>query len=360
MSFADTMRKNIIKYFEAIRVAFAVLLAIGMIMIVIFFVSDQPMDVLYWLVIGPVTTLRRFGTIIELLIPLAFCGLGMCMMFQVNRFNLSCDGAFFIAGSATAILALYRDLPPVIFPALIIAVSALVGGCVTVIPAYINEKYKAHIVVSSIMLNYVLLYLGRFLLIHWLKDPTFSYNGPPFFPEHALLTRIVKGTRIHTGIFILVLAVILTWLLVYKTKIGYNMRYSGQNAEFARYVGIDTKKYILSAQFIGGMLAGMGGAIECMGIYQQLNWEVHLGYGFDGMLIAIIAKNNPAVVPIVAFIISYLRAGGDLVNRMTDVPTEFVSVIQSLVVIFIAARALLAPVRHRLLIRDSMAEKGAN
>ena len=102
MSFADTMRKNIIKYFEAIRVAFAVLLAIGMIMIVIFFVSDQPMDVLYWLVIGPVTTLRRFGTIIELLIPLAFCGLGMCMMFQVNRFNLSCDGAFFIAGSATA------------------------------------------------------------------------------------------------------------------------------------------------------------------------------------------------------------------------------------------------------------------
>lgn len=360
MSFADTMRKNIIKYFEAIRVAFAVLLAIGMIMIVIFFVSDQPMDVLYWLVIGPVTTLRRFGTIIELLIPLAFCGLGMCMMFQVNRFNLSCDGAFFIAGSATAILALYRDLPPVIFPALIIAVSALVGGCVTVIPAYINEKYKAHIVVSSIMLNYVLLYLGRFLLIHWLKDPTFSYNGTPFFPEHALLTRIVKGTRIHTGIFILVLAVILTWLLVYKTKIGYNMRYSGQNAEFARYVGIDTKKYILSAQFIGGMLAGMGGAIECMGIYQQLNWEVHLGYGFDGMLIAIIAKNNPAVVPIVAFIISYLRAGGDLVNRMTDVPTEFVSVIQSLVVIFIAARALLAPVRHRLLIRDSMAENGAN
>ena len=360
MSFADTMRKNIIKYFEAIRVAFAVLLAIGMIMIVIFFVSAQPMDVLYWLVIGPVTTLRRFGTIIELLIPLAFCGLGMCMMFQVNRFNLSCDGAFFIAGSATAILALYLDLPPVIFPALIIAVSALVGGCVTVIPAYINEKYKAHIVVSSIMLNYVLLYLGRFLLIHWLKDPTFSYNGTPFFPEHALLTRIVKGTRIHTGIFILVLAVILTWLLVYKTKIGYNMRYSGQNAEFARYVGIDTKKYILSAQFIGGMLAGMGGAIECMGIYQQLNWEVHLGYGFDGMLIAIIAKNNPAVVPIVAFIISYLRAGGDLVNRMTDVPTEFVSVIQSLVVIFIAARALLAPVRHRLLIRDSMAEKGAN
>ncbi len=360
MSFADTMRKNIIKYFEAIRVAFAVLLAIGMIMIVIFFVSDQPMDVLYWLVIGPVTTLRRFGTIIELLIPLAFCGLGMCMMFQVNRFNLSCDGAFFIAGSATAILALYLNLPPVIFPALIIAVSALVGGCVTVIPAYINEKYKAHIVVSSIMLNYVLLYLGRFLLIHWLKDPTFSYNGTPFFPEHALLTRIVKGTRIHTGIFILVLAVILTWLLVYKTKIGYNMRYSGQNAEFARYVGIDTKKYILSAQFIGGMLAGMGGAIECMGIYQQLNWEVHLGYGFDGMLIAIIAKNNPAVVPIVAFIISYLRAGGDLVNRMTDVPTEFVSVIQSLVVIFIAARALLAPVRHRLLIRDSMAEKGAN
>ena len=360
MSFTEKMRKTAIKYFEAIRVAFAVFLAIAIIMVVIFFVSDQPLDVLYWLVVGPVTTLRRFGTVIELLIPLGFCGLGMCMMFQVNRFNMSCEGAFFIAGSATAILALYLDLPPIIFPLAIIVVSALVGGCVTIVPAYINEKYKAHIVVSSIMLNYVLLYLGRFLLIHWLKDPTFSYNGTPFFPENALLTRIVPGTRIHTGIFILIAAVIVTYILLYKTKIGYNMRYSGQNAAFARYVGINTKKSILSAQFIGGMLAGMGGAIECMGIYQQLNWEVQLGYGFDGMLIAIIAKNNPLLVPVVAFILSYLRTGGDLVNRMTDVPTEFVTVIQSLVVIFIAAKSLLATTRHRMLIKDSMSGKGAN
>ena len=210
------------------------------------------------------------------------------------------------------------------------------------------------------MLNYVMLYLGRFLLIHWLKDPTFSYNGTPFFPEAALLTRILPGTRIHTGIFILIAAVLITYVLLYKTKIGYNMRYSGQNAAFARYVGINTRRSILSAQFIGGMLAGIGGAIECMGIYQQLNWEVQLGYGFDGMLIAIIAKNNPLVVPVVAFILSYLRSGGDLVNRMTDVPTELVSVIQSLVVIFIAAKSLLSSVKHRLLIKDSISGKGAN
>ena len=138
------------------------------------------------------------------------------------------------------------------------------------------------------------------------------------------------------------------------------MRYSGQNAEFARYVGINTRKSILSAQFIGGMLAGIGGAIECMGTYQQLNWEVQLGYGFDGMLIAIIAKNNPLFVPVIAFILSYLRAGGDLVNRMTDVPTELVSVIQSLVVIFIAAKYLLASVRHHMLVKDTMIAKGAD
>lgn len=358
MNLMKKIRKSIIKYFEATRIAFAVILAIGVIMIAIFFVSDQPMEVLYWFVIGPVTSLRRFGTVIELLIPLSLCGLGMCMMFQVNRFNMSCDGAFFIAGSVTAIIALHLNLPPVIFPAVIMIVSALVGGCVTIIPAYINEKYKAHIVVSSIMLNYVLLYVGRFLLIHWLKDPTFSYNGTPFFPENALLTRILPGTRIHSGIYILIAAVIASYILLYNTKIGYNMRYSGQNAAFARYVGIDTKKTILSAQFIGGMLAGLGGSIECLGIYQQLNWEVHLGYGFDGMMIAIIAKNNPLMVPIVAFILSYIRAGGDLVNRMTDVPTELVSVIQSLVVIFIAAKSLLAFVRHRLMVKDAIAQKG--
>ncbi|MBQ9987820.1 MAG: ABC transporter permease [Erysipelotrichales bacterium] len=358
----DKFRKFFLKYFEAIRIAFAVTLAIVVIMIAIFFVSDQPLDVLYWFTIGPLTSLRRFGTVIELLIPLSFCGLAMCMMFQVNRFNMSVDGAFFIAGSVTAIIALHLDLPPIVLPALCIAASGLVGGCVSFIPAYINEKYKAHIVVSSIMLNYVMLYIGRFILIQWLKDPTFSYNGTPFFSENALLTRILKGTRIHTGIFIMIVAIIITYILLYKTKVGYNMRYSGQNAAFAKYVGIDTKKSILSAQFIGGMLAGIGGSIECLGIYQQLNWEAHLGYGFDGVIIATIAKNNPLAVPVVAFLLSYIRAGGDLVNRMTDVPVELVTVIQSLVVIFIAAKALLASTKHKALIQDAQTktEKGAN
>lgn len=355
---SDKLRKIIIKNFEAIRIAFAVILAVGVIMTAIFFVSEQPLDVLYWFTVGPLTTLRRFGTVIELLIPLSFCGLGMCMMFQVNRFNMSCDGAFFIAGSVTAIVALHLNLPAIILPAVCIMLSGLVGGAVTFIPAYINEKYKAHIVVSSIMLNYVMLYIGRFLLIHWLKDPTFSYNGTPFFKDEALLTRILPGTRIHSGIFILIIAIIITYILVFKTKLGYNMRYSGQNAAFAKYVGIDTKKSILLAQFIGGALAGIGGSIECLGIYQQLNWEAQLGYGFDGMLIAIIAKNNPLAVPVVAFLLSYIRAGGDLVNRMTDVPTELVSVIQSLVVIFIAAKQLLANYKHKLLLKDAMVGKG--
>ena len=123
-------------------------------------------------------------------------------------------------------------------------------------------------------------------------------------------------------------------------------------------VGIGPGSICTTRQFIGGMLAGLGGAIECLGIYQQLNWEVQLGYGFDGMLIAIIAKNNPLMVPVIAFILSYIRAGGDLVNRMTDVPTELVSVIQSLVVIFIAAKSLLAFVRHHLLVKDAMSQKG--
>ena len=356
----NKVRKFILKHFEAFRIAFAIFLALAVTMIVIFFVSDQPMNVLYWFVVGPITSLRRFGTVIELMIPLTFCGLAMCMMFSVNKFNLSGEGAFFIAGSVTAILALYLDLPRIIFPIVIIGVSSLVGGCVTSIPAYINEKYKAHIVVSSIMLNYVMLYLGRFILIQWLKEPSFSYNGTEFFSSNALLTRIIPGTRIHSGIFILIAAIILVYVLLYKTKMGYAMRYSGQNVAFAKYAGINTRKSILSAQFIGGMLAGMGGSIECLGIYQQLNWESQLGYGFDGMIIAIISKNNPLTVPIVAFLISYLRAGGELVNRMTDVPVELVSVIQALIVIFIAAKALLSTFKHKLVLKNAVSEKEAN
>lgn len=356
------VRGAIIKNFEIVRMIFAVVLALVIIFSAVFFISSQPQDVLYWFVIGPLTSLRRFGTVIELFIPLSFCGLAMCMMLQVNRFNLSGEGAFFIAGSVTAILALKTNLPPVVFPAVIILASALVGGAVGLIPAVINEKYKANIVVASIMLNYVMLYIGRFVLIEWLKDPTASYNGTEFFPEKTLLPQFIPKTRIHAGIFILAAVIVLVCILIFRTKLGFAMRMSGQNAAFARYVGIDTKKTILLAQFLGGCLAGIGGSVECLGIYRQLNWESHLGYGFDGMIIAIIAKQNPIAVPAVALLLSYVRAGGDLVNRMTDVPAELVFVIQALVIIFIGARRLLAGTKHRLILKNTTLSemKGGN
>lgn len=353
------LRDFLLKNFEVIRIIAAVFLAIAIIMIVIACVSNQPGDVLYWFTVGPLTSLRRFGTVIELMIPLCFCGIAWCMCFAVNKFNMAVEGSFFIAGTVTAAIALYTKLPGILMPIAIILCAAVAGGTVTLIPAYIDEKYKANIVVCGIMINFVTLYIGRFFLIHYMKDPTFSYNGTPFFPDNAILTRFIKGTRIHTGVFILLIAVVLIYILLYKTKFGYDMRLSGQNPKFARYSGINTRKSILAAQFICGMLAGIGGAVECMGIYQQLMWETQLGYGFDGMLIAIIAKNNPLAVPFVSFLISYIRAGGDLVNRMTDVPVELVSVIQSLIVIFIAAKALLAGWKHLMLKRKSLEEKEA-
>ncbi len=348
----NKIRGLFIKEFEAFRIMAAVSLAFIIIFVTVFIVSKEPGTVLYWFILGPSSSVRRFGNVIELMIPFLFCSLSACIMLQANKFNLSTDGAFYICGAIGSIIALNLDFGPVLTPAVVILVAAVAGAAITSIPAYLDVKFGANVVVSSIMLNYVLLYLGRYILMYIIKDPTLTYNASAFFPKHALLTRFIPKTRIHTGLFLVLILLVVIYLLIYKSKTGYEIRVTGQNESFARCSGINSVKAVLIAQLIGGLLAGAGGAVEVMGIYQQYRWDALLGYGFDGLLITVISKNNPKAILITAFLLAYLRTGADLVNTSTDIPLELITVLQALVVIFVAAQLLLAKVKHRALVKQ--------
>lgn len=348
----NKLRGLLIRNFEAVRIIAAICLSFGAVLITVLFVSDNPPSVLYWFIVGPVSTLRRFGNVIELMIPFVFCGLSVCMMLQANRFNLSSDGAFYIAGAMASIVALNVDAGPVLTPIIVILAGALTGGIVSSVPAVLEVKFGANVVVSSIMLNYVVLYLGRFILLYVVKDPTLSYNASAVFPQDALLTRFIPKTRIHTGLFLALLMVVVIYLLIYKTRTGYEIRLTGRDQGFAKYSGINIVRSVLIAQLIGGLLAGAGGAVEVMGIYQQYRWDALLGYGFDGLLISVLSRNNPRTVLITAFLLAYLRTGADLVNVSTDIPLELITVLQALVVIFVAAQLLLAKVKHRMIVKQ--------
>lgn len=354
----DRLRKLFIHNFEAFRIFVAIVIAFAVIAVLVLLTSDDAAAVSYWFILGPLTSVRRFGGVVELAIPFVLCGLSVTMMFQVNKFNLCSDGIFYIGMAFATIFALNMDLPPVVLPIVIMVICGIIGGAVAMIPASLNVRFNANVVVCALMLNYVLQYLGRYILLYVVKDPALTYNGSPQFPDAAILHNLIRGTRIHTGIIVAILAVLLIYWLLKATKLGFAIRVTGQNASFAKATGINVTATILIAQFIGGALAGVGGAVEVMGIYKQFRIDTLLGYGFDGLLLAVLGKNHPIKVTVAAVALAYLRQGAALVNSYTDIPLELVQVLQGMVVIFVAAEQLMAALKHRMIVKDSEIEGG--
>ena len=155
-----------IKHFELIRIAAAVLIGFALALVFLLFVSKDPVNAIRTFILGPFQSTRRFFNIIELAIPLLFTSLGMCFMLRVGEFNLIVEGGFMLSGAVTAWLAstvLPADFPPVLFPAVCILAGAVVGGICGAIPALLNIKWNANVVVVTIMLNYVLTYASTYV-----------------------------------------------------------------------------------------------------------------------------------------------------------------------------------------------------
>ncbi|MCK5736765.1 MAG: ABC transporter permease, partial [Spirochaetaceae bacterium] len=172
--------------------------------------------------------------------------------------------------------------------------------------------------------------------------------------ESAKLIKIIPKTKVHFGLIIAVLMVVFTAIFLYRTRWGYRIQVIGKNLRFARYAGINTSSAIILSQVLGGFIAGMGGSIELLGLYRRFSWQLLPGYGWTGVIVAILARNNPIYVPVAAFFLAYMRIGADIMSRSTDMPNEFVSIIQAVIIILIAASSFLSKQRHKIVVKEAI------
>jgi ABC-type uncharacterized transport system permease subunit len=149
------------------------------------------------------------------------------------------------------------------------------------------------------------------------------------------------------------------YYFLYHTSTGYEIRMTGHNQKFARFGGINVFKTIVLSQLILGLIAGFGGMTEVMGIHRRFNWQMSPSYGWDGIVVAIIGRNHPLLIIAASFFLAYLQVGGQVLNLMSDVPSEMVTVIQSLIILLITAEAFLAQWKYRITIREAERAGGA-
>lgn len=335
-------------WFEALRFALAVFIAFAISFVIMSFSTDAPFAAIGNLFIGPLTSVRRFSTVLETMIPLTFAGLAVNIMFKANQFNLAAEGALFMGALVAAITAIYLPGPPLLVIIAGMLAAGIVGAMVCAIPGMLKIKYNCSEMVISLMLNYVMLYLGTYIFNQVARDPDSAYKASYTFQEGVNLGNVIPRTRLHAGIFIVAAFVVLTYFFMFKTKWGYKLRMTGSNIHFAKCAGISVAGVIMSSQLIGGFIAGVGGSTEMLGMYSRFQWSALPGYGFDGVILNILAKENPACIPVAAFFVAYLRIGADYMYKQSDVAAEIVAIIEGLVIVLVAATAFLAKFRHRM------------
>ena len=346
----------LVQHFEIIRVILAILLAFAAIGLLVIFTSDEPGSVLYWFIVGPLTSLRRFGTVFQVSTNYIICSMAMCIMLRGGKFNLCTDGVFYLCMAMASIFALKLGLPAGVAPVLIMLMCAVIGAVGAMIPAYLEYKWNANLVVAALMLNYVWLHIGRYVLLYVINDPSLTYTASFKFPKPSVLSTLISGTGVHTGLIVAILIAIVVCVLIRHTKLGFAITQIGNNPEFARASGMNAAVIALIAQAIGGAIIGIGGAQEVMGTYKQFKSDALLTYGGYALLITAVAKNSPIKVCFVSVVIAYMRAGAALVNANTDVPLELADVLQGILVIFVAADLLFAKTKHRWLDKSSALE----
>ena len=345
---------NSAKRFDIIRTIVSVLIALAISFVIIFMVSDQPLEAIKYLLIGPLTNKRSMGNVVESMIPLIFTGTGVCIMFSANQINLAGEGAFHIGGLIASCIAI-KVTAGFVSPFAALVCAGLAGALFTVIPAIMKITTTASEMVSSLMINYIALYFGNYMLNNVIGDPKASAASYKL-SEASELPVLIQGTRVHLGFIIAIAVAVLGYLFLYRTKMGYEIRLAGENEEFARYSGVSIVKVIVLSQILGGFVAGLGGGVEMLSpIYSRFTWTSLLGYGWDAIIICTLAKKNPLYTPFAALFLAYLRTGASIMARRTDVTLEIVQITQGIIILLVVAEQFLSKYKHKIIAKEAKA-----
>jgi ABC-type uncharacterized transport system permease subunit len=271
--------------------------------------------------------------------PLILTGLAVAVAFRAGVFNIGAEGQFLIGAVAQAVIALTLHALPavVLLPAALVA-GAAAGAAWAWIAAMLRTRFHVLEVISTIMLNFVALYLVSYLVRGPLQEPTHIYPQTSSIVDAARLPRFGAATRLHYGFAIAVLACIAAWWAIKYTASGFRLRAVGANPNAARSAGlIDANRTTTRAFLASGALAGLAGAIEVAGVTFALYENISPGYGFTAIAVALLARLNPAAVIVTGIVFGALESGAAAMQRDAGVPSVVVSVVEALIILALVA-----------------------
>ncbi|SJZ87102.1 nucleoside ABC transporter membrane protein [Enhydrobacter aerosaccus] len=319
----------------AINIALA-FLTVGVIVMI---VGVDPLQALKLLVLGAVGSPESIGYTLYYATNFVFTGLAVAVAFHGGLFNIGGEGQAYLGGlgCGVAILALDQYLPIWLMVPIAIAAAALFGAAWAAVPAWLQAWRGSHIVITTIMFNFVASALMVYLLVNVLIAPgSMTPQSRGFGPSGQLPA--LAGSPLNLSIVLALACCVGVWLFLWRTPWGYALRAMGHNPEAALYAGTNLRSMTMVAMCLSGALAGFVGVNELMGVHHRLVLDFPAGYGFAGIAVALMGRNHPLGVALAALLFGALQQGGaELAFDVPAITREMVVVIQGLVILFSGA-----------------------
>ena len=292
-------------------------------------------------------SLRSLGEISRAMGPLILIALGFAVASRAGFFNVGLPGQALAGWLVAGWFALsFPDLPRPLMLTMTVLLGVVAGGIIGAIPGILRAYLGTSEVIVTIMMNYIVLYVGNAFIHSFPKSVMQSIDSSITVGANATyqtewLRALTNNSRMNIGIFFAIVAVILVWFLLKKTTLGFEIRSVGINSHASEYAGMSAKRTIILSMIISGALAGVGGVVEGLGTFQNVYVQgSSLSVGFNGMAVILLASNSPIGIPFAAFLFAVLQVGAPGMNAAT-IPSELVSIVTASIIFFVSVHYII-------------------
>lgn len=310
---------------------FTVLAALAVGALPLLALDANPVAVYTEMFITTTTNANGIGRVLTKLVPLLLAGLAVYFPLKAGLINIGAEGSIYVGGIVATWVALSTSFPGALQVVAMAVVAMAVGGLWLLVPAFLLARWDVNEIIVSVFMAFIAIELNEYAI----RGPLQGTTGFPASPSLPSAARLPTFAGVHVGILVVPIAVVGIYLLMNRTRTGYEILVMGSNADAAEQAGISKMRTFVLTMVVGGALAGLAGMIEIAGVQGKLISGFSPGYGFTAIPIALLGENGAFRVLLASVFFAVLFVGGISVSASFGVPTSLVNVIEALVILFL-------------------------
>lgn len=329
--------------FTVARALFTLAIALAVGFVVIVLTEEEPLEATSAFFLSVFTNTFYFGNLLSASIPLIFTGLAASIAFSSSSFNLGLEGQVYLGAlTGTYIGVRMGGTSPLIVVPVVLLSGFLSGALVAGISGLLKGLRGVNELISSLLLSNGIVLVVDYIIEGPFNDRPSGLAASTSLGKEVILPRILEPSSLHSGLFLALITAVLLWAFMFRSRPGYDFRVTGKSSIFAYYGGINVKAVYFWSMFLSGGLAAVGGTVDVLGVHGRVLRGFSGGYGWNGIAVALIARNHPLGVIPAALFFAYLESGAQIASFEAGLTPEISRIVQSVVFYLVTAEAVLS------------------